>query len=378
MASSADPRDTVRARPTAWHAVAVGAWLLLLAAIWWNQGVLEDKEAIKYTTCAKQVLAGDFHDFTGNYAKYGAYVVFLLPALALGQVWIAVAAQAALSLAAAFAVERIVRPMAGMRAARLAFTAFLLMPLVQQWVLALYTESFFISMSLLFLERIMRPSPGWLPTAAFALAVLFARPVGMLFVAPAILWLGKERGWYGGPAFAAANAAILVIAISMPGIRRAQLEPIVEGQVICGFTEQPAAAVDFQGSSILAAQVHLFRNHSFAYAAGLIPRRMAAMLFPVRPYFSPPHNALNLFYCLLYPLAVAGIRRKWDARGMPLLVAIGAVYILLVGLTHAEWSMRFLAVLLPIILLAAACGLPGMPRWHGPGVAAQVHSTASA
>lgn len=61
MASSADPRDTVRARPTAWHAVAVGAWLLLLAAIWWNQGVLEDKEAIKYTTCAKQVLAGDFH-----------------------------------------------------------------------------------------------------------------------------------------------------------------------------------------------------------------------------------------------------------------------------------------------------------------------------
>src|SRR5690606_36564071 len=101
---------------------------------------------------------------------------------------------------------------------------------VQQWTLALYTEAFFTSMSILFVERISRTerAAGW--TIALALITVFARPVGMLFVGPALLWkfahspiLTRLKPW-----LPVGYATILLLGISLPGIRAPQLEPIVD------------------------------------------------------------------------------------------------------------------------------------------------------
>ena len=126
----------------------IGLHLIFLAVIFLQQGILSDKEALKYLGCAEQVLNGDPSDLLGNYLKYGAYVLFLLPFIALGIPWLSVIAQIVLGILAASALGRIAERITGHSVAgHLAMAMLLLCYPVQQWTLALYTESFFTSAS---------------------------------------------------------------------------------------------------------------------------------------------------------------------------------------------------------------------------------------
>ena len=342
----------------------VGIHLLLLAGIHTEQGVLTDKEALKYIGCASGVLHGDFSDLFGNYLKYGAYVLFLLPFVALGIPALAVVPQIILGILAALALGRFVtrithasgRQAAQPAAGNLAMALLLLCHPVQQWTLALYTEAFFTSMAILFVERITRHKGPDAWTIALALLTVFARPVGMLFVGPALLWKAAQH-----PAFArlkawlpAGYAAVLLLAISLPGIRAPQLEPIVEAHIVAGFPRDAGAMAHFHGSSILAAQRFLLERHGAAEWALLFLRRAASLPDLTRPYYSTAHNLLNGLWMLLYPLALWGL---WRWRGHPtvrLVAAMLVLHMLLVGLTHDEWSGRFMVPLLPWVIACAA------------------------
>src|SRR5690606_32822402 len=78
--------------------------------------------------------------------------------------------------------------------ARLATAAYLLLYPIQTWVLSLYSESFFVAVSVLFLALVVQPRPRPRLLAACGLLVLFARPVGILFVGPSVAWWAARRG----------------------------------------------------------------------------------------------------------------------------------------------------------------------------------------
>lgn len=342
----------------------VGMHLLLLAALYMQHGIADDKEALKYIGCASAVLQGDFSDLFGNYLKYGAYVLFLLPFVALGIPALAVVPQIILGILAAMALGRFVARItnaSGRQAGKevagnLAMALLLFCYPVQQWSLALYTEAFFTSVSILFVERITRHQHPDAWTIFLALLTVFARPVGMLFVGPALLWKAAQH-----PAFAptkawlpAGYAAVLLLAISLPGIRAPQLEPIVEAHIIAGFPRDAGAMAQFHGSSILEAQRFLLERHGAVEWALLFLRRAASLPNLTRPYYSTAHNLLNGVWMLLYPLALWGL---WRWRGEPtvrLVVAMLVLQVLLVGLTHDEWSGRFMVPLLPWVVACTA------------------------
>jgi hypothetical protein len=226
---------------------------------------------------------------------------------------------------------------------------------VQQWTLALYTESFFTSMAILFVERITRAQRPDVWTIALAVITVFARPVGMLFVGPAIVW--KATGsdapkWSPGlrwPGY----AAVLLVAISLPGIRAPQLEPIVDAHIIAGIAEDPGALAKFEGSSILAAQVFLLKRHGVRDWLWLGARRIASLYTLPRGYFSTVHNMLVGAWMLLYPLAIWGSRSWHEHPQVRLVLVMLLLHTLLVGLTHDEWSGRFVVPLLPWVILLA-------------------------
>lgn len=344
--------------------VIVGLHLLFLLGIFLHQGIHSDKEALKYLGCAQDVLHGDFNDLLGNYLKYGAYVLFLLPFVALGVPELAVLVQIALGILAALALGRVVLRITGNAAAgNTAMALLLLCYPVHQWTLALYTESFFTSLSILFVERFTREqrSDAW--TVLLALLTVFARPVGMLFVGPALIWkfsgptaprwLQRLR-WPG-------YAAVLLLAISLPGIRAPQLEPIVDAHVIAGIPEDPGALAEFHGSSILAAQLFLLDRHGAGDWLWLTARRMASLYTLPRGYFSTAHNLLVGIWMLLYPLAIIGL---WRGRKQPVVQLIAAMLLLhtlLLGLTHDEWSGRFVVPLLGWVLVLGVVG--GIGLW---------------
>lgn len=343
-------------RPAArWMILA--AHLVFLFGILMHQGLLMDKEASKYIGCAMEVLQGDFHDLTGNYLKYGAYVLFILPFVAVGLPPLAVVAQIVLGILAASALGRFVQRWTGSKATgMIAMSIFLLCYPIQVWTLALYTESFFMSVSILFVERITRTQRLDAGSMALAALVLFARPVGMLIVGPGLLWkmteglpttYRKSLRWAG-------YATVLVVAIYLPGLKPAQMAPIVEAHVIAGIPEDPGAMEHFAGTSIVEAQGFLLQRHGLIAWIELAGRRMASLFTLHRPYYSLGHNWIMAVHYLLYPLAILGWWRGPKDPASQLIATTLLLYTLLIGLTHDEWSGRFLVPMMPWIIGSAS------------------------
>lgn len=348
------------ARPAARWAI-IGAHVLLLLAFFLHFDVLVDKEALKYVGCAQEVLEGDFVDLTGNYLKYGSYVLFLIPFVAIGAPWLAFFAQVVIGVFAALAMGRMVRRSTGSkRVGNLAMAVLLLCWPVQFWVLALYTESFFTSMVILFMERVTREEKVDPLVYLLGLITVFARPVGLLFVVPALLWnwttgLSPRVRRYvrvGG------SFAILLAAITVPRIERAQLAPIVEGQVIAGLAEGSPVMAEFTGKTIAAAQVYFIRNNSVGKAVGLAVRRVFSLYSFHRHWYSTVHNLASSVWYLLYPIALYGLWRGRGRSALSLVVMVLLLNTILIGLTHDEWSGRFLVPMLPWIIYLAANAFP--------------------
>lgn len=343
----------------------LGTHLLLLLAIGMHQGVLVDQEALKYTSCARSVLHGDFSDLTGNYLKYAGYIIFLLPFVALDNLWLAVLSQVALGFIASEALARYTERITGNIAlGRVAMALFLLCPLIQVWTLALYTEHFFTCMIILFLERLDRVSRMDATTTGLGVLALFARPVGLFFVVPSLLWRYRRAQVlvpFSRWAFAMACVALFAAAISVPRIAAPQLEPIASGQVIAGVGG--GGTEGFAGTTIMDAQQHLLDRVGLAQWAHITLRRTASLFNLSRPWYSARHNAIHTLFFALYPLALLGAVRWWKNERVRLLVAILALNVALVGLTHDEWSGRFVVPLLPwVIVLACASLQSSCPR----------------
>lgn len=323
---------------------------------WAARGVLADKEALKYTGCAADLLHGNTTDLFGNYKGFASYVLFLVPFMAVGAPQLAVGAQMILALFALRALGALARRISG--SARAEFVAMLMGAVCipwQQWTIALYSESFFTNMLLLFLERITRTTRPDGGLIALALVLLCARPVGLLFVGPALLWKLNAGRTVPLPSWSMflGHAAVLVLAIALPGIPRDQMTPIVEGHVICGFPERPGAMEGFTGSSILRAQTHLFATEPVGYAVGLFFRRVLSLFTLPRPYYSSGHNVFLALHYAFFVLAFIGVRRFFADRIVRLVLATALCYTMLIGLAHDEWSGRFLVPLWPLLTLFA-------------------------
>ena len=337
-----------------WYAVAL--FIAALAALWASRGIHDDKEALKYLGCAQELLRGEAHDIIGSYKAHASYVLFLVPFVALGMPWLAVVAQAALAVYAAFALARLVARVSGSeRCGTVAFVIALLCYPFQEWVLALYTESFFASIAVLFLERVTRHGPGRWDLFALAAILLVARPIGVLFVLPALVWRIRWPFEVPSALRPVAYAAVLVLVLLAPGVARHQLGVIVEGHVICGFPERPGVLDRFHGTTLFDAQVALF--HEPGYAAGLFARRTLSLFTLHRPYYSSSHNLLLVPYYALFVLALAGWWRNSKHPLAGLLLAIFLLNTALIGFTYDEWNGRFLVPIWPIIIVGAALGI---------------------
>lgn len=327
---------------------------MLLGALFFHQGIHADKEALKYIGCAEAVLQGDLTDLTGNYLKYAGYVAFLLPFVAIGEPLLAVLAQVVLGIIAARALGRLTSRIAGSASlGHLSMALLLLCPLIQTWTLALYTEHFFLCMSVLFLERIERSDrkdPGVLFLGVVTMAT---RPVGMMFVVPALLWkwttssttIIRNRMLVIGPML------LLIAAISIPRIGSPQLEPIASGQVVAGVGGTDATG--FDGRTILDAQRFLLGRTSLGEWSMITLQRMASLFTLTRPYFSTEHNAVNGLFYALYPLALVGLWRSRHDDRIHLLIVVLLLNAFLAGLTHDEWSGRFIVPLIPHLIVLA-------------------------
>lgn len=348
--------------PRLWWILATHA--LLLLGIFSIQGILADKEALKYLGCARDVLAGDLGgDLVHRYRWYATYILFLVPFVAMGMPYLAVAVQVGMGVWAAFTLRRIVLRLHGTPVqADLVFALFLLAYPVQTWTLALYSESFFVSLSVLFLGEGLRTDRPWPRLLLLTLLLTFARPVGIMFVAPVLAWRvsGRSRTvtvW-------ATGAAVLLALLLLPVLPMDQLRVVLEGHVIGGDPAYPDAGALYHGRTLMGAQLQFMHEHGPDTWAWLVLQRTLWLFSLWRPYFSDLHNALTAPFVLLYPLAVLTLAGQWKRPFVQVLTAIILLNAAVVGLSYAEWNGRFLVPLLSVIMLLAVLSIPG---WKGLG-----------
>lgn len=339
-------------------------WLLaahvaFLAGIHMQHGILLDKEALKYTGCALDVLNGDLSDLLGAYRAYSAYILFLVPFMAVGIPTAAVFTQVVLGVVAAFTLRGIVRDLGGPdRQADLAFGAFLLLYPIQTWVLSLYSESFFVPLSVLFFGAAFRPGARPWRIAALAMIVLFARPVGVLFVVPTLLWAVARRCSLPPLPWVRGSVVVSILAfLFLPVLNSAILRVVIESHGIGGIPAYPGAGATFQGSTLAGAVVQVITEHGPGAYLGHVLERIAWLLLAARPHFSMVHNALMVPVILLYPFACIAVRRHWHDPRVQVLSAVVLLNVVVVGLTFAEWNGRFLVPMLPPIIVLAALGI---------------------
>lgn len=340
-------------------AAVLPAHALVLLAIHARQGILVDKEALKYIGGAERMLADFPGGLTWHDLPYAAYMVFLAPFVAMGQPELAVIAQVALGLAAAWSLRSMVHAMGGHHwQADLAFAIYLLLYPVQTWALALYSESFFTSVAVLFMAALMKPRGNRWPPLLLALVVVFARPVGILFAGPGLAWwICRRRGWPAVRTTWTAAFAVFAGILFLPVLDPALLGAVAEGHVIGGFPQWPGGGSGFRGSTLAAAQLHVVREHGALAWAWTLVRRMGWLFGAVRPYWSWPHGLMMTPVWLLYPFALRAMVRMKADPVIGLLTVVIAMNGALTGLFFAEWNGRFLVPLLPLLLALAVVGI---------------------
>lgn len=354
-----------------WILAAHGA---LLFGIWSLQGILTDKEALKYIGCAREVLAGDlFGDLLHHYRLYATYILFLVPFVAIGIPKLAVVVQIGLGIWAAFTLRRCVLRLHGTPVqADLVFALFLLAYPIQTWTLTLYSESFFVSLSLLFLGEALRTDRSFMRLLPIAVLLIFARPVGILFTAPVLVWrVMGNSGKMRTPWIWATSMAVLLAILFLPVHAMDQLRIVLEGHAIGGFPMYPDPGSRFQGSTLADAQAQVIHEHGLAAWAGLVLQRIAWLFSLWRPYFSNSHNALTVPFLMLYPLALLTVVRLWKTPFVQVLTAMVLLNMIVVGLTYAEWNGRFLVPLLPVIMLLAVLTFPAWKAQQSLGAASK-------
>jgi len=189
---------------------------------------------------------------------------------------------------------------------------------------------------------------------AWAALLVFARPVGILFVAPVLAWrlLDGNEG-IRIPAIWTVGTAVLAVVSFLPVIGHEQLLVVIEGHVIGGFPQWPGTGNSFHGNTLAGAELEVVRQQGLAAWAWLVLQRIGWFFGAWRPYFSTLHNALNAPLALLYPMAALTVVRRWNIPFVQVSAVILLLNTVLVGLTFAEWNGRFLVPLVPLVILLA-------------------------
>ncbi|MBK8341676.1 MAG: hypothetical protein IPK99_17620 [Flavobacteriales bacterium] len=281
-------------------AVALVAHFLFLFALYRTQGIITDLEAEKYIGAAADLLHGNSHDLLHRYPGYGMYVLFLVPFTVLGDVRLAITAQILLGLWAAWALRSLVLRLTGSKAwAQLGGALLLLSYVVQSWTLTLFSEPLISALGIVLIERATRPG-GRFPLTALLLmpVVLFARPIGILFVAPVAAYLLLRHRTAPGWVLPAGAIALFVLQLFLPMDRETVIVPIVQGEVVYGFPQWLGAAENFDGRTIAGAQMELIQQHGIWVACKLAVQKAFTFFHLTRPFFSNPiylFAAIGLF-----------------------------------------------------------------------------------
>lgn len=347
----------------------VGLHLLLYL----QSGIVITGEAEKYIEQGERL---HLHESFSE-QKYFFYLPVILliwvsKTLHIGLGWVVIV-QVLLSALSQYFFYRLALELTGKR--KIAFIAALLLLVFlpyQAWNLYLYSESIFLSLSVLFIYSIYKAQQqnGYkriIPGVLLAILV-FTRPTGILLLFPWVIYqIWIQKSLYRRLVHIIAGLIVVSLAFLLINVLYAggadfnSVLPYVEQHIICGVpTVQTVTNAELlKTESALGSLIAWIIQHPINFA-GLFIKRLISFFNLTRSYYSVIHNTLLVLYLLpVYFFSFSGWRkiRVQDPLFFRFLLCLFILYPCAIALQCDDWHSRFTMPLMPYIILLAVLGI---------------------
>lgn len=251
---------------------------------------------------------------------------------------------------------------------------------LQSWNFFLYSESLFISLSIIFTYLVfVHGTKGYRGTLTIlgALIVLcFSRPHGLLFIPPTIIFLVMRKQdrtqRLTSIAFCFALLAGMYVLLNTAftgGSDMDAMKPFIEEHIICFVPLKPeGASIDVQITGNPVNDLFYYVLHNPLHFLRMAALKLLSFFNMTRPYYSSIHNILlAAFFLPVYIFSIFGLRRLISSRPFAwFLLSLLILYPLGATFQCDDWHSRFTMVVFPYFILLGAWGVHSLLK-PGPG-----------
>lgn len=341
--------------------------IVVLFFLYHRFGFNYSNEGAKYIDQAKNLINGNglmtfkYSSFYTFYVLYlSVFMYFKLPLVVI------VICTYALSLYAYYCFYKLLKNSINSDVAKIWLTCMLLSPLIQYWQFNLFSETFFIALSLIYLSVFLAPtSPHrFLKIGLLSIPLMLSRPNGVFIVIIALMLylyqhklVSKKIVIYGSIYI----GVILMIAIVffMPLPYQDFSFQIASGAIYCGFPTLSATTLPEANYTLWNCYAYIYNTHGLSELLQLFVKKGLSFFVTSRPYYSSFHNILNRAHDIFYVLGIMGIYNayKHQKKWFPFLMALLLIVILnalMVSLIYNEWSERHTVQVFPFIFVGGS------------------------
>ena len=342
--------------------LSIGLHLLLLFLLFNQFGFNFSNEADKYITAASILNFKNFREVLQYQWFSSTYILFLALCLNVG-----------LSLKGILAIQFVIsftgylffykfllsQSFFSKIYSRICVLIVLCSPIILYWQLSLFSESFFIAISMMatYFAFNSNVKTNLLFTIFFSLLLVFCRPIGVFYILALLFVVLKLK--QVKPALiivGVSYAVVLVLVFSVAPLHfKGVALPIGQGSVICGYPLYPNSIIEEKDYTLAGIYSVFIEQHGVWELCTLFVKKAVSFFTLTRPYYSSTHNLINATHYIFIFTAfysVYDFKRKrintLIANYTSILIFSSAV---LVILFYNEWSERYIVPLFPFFIL---------------------------
>lgn len=351
---------------TVWIVLLIGH-LSVLTFLYVNFGFNILNEGDKYLTRARYFAEGDFINSTQYQTFYIAYVIYLSVFVFLKiPMFFVFMSTYLISIYSYLKFHKLISEYINKETAMLWLFIICLSPLVQYWQFNLFSETFFIAVSLLFIYVCLFPI---IKFRAFkicftALITIFSRPSGIFTIICVLLFmLYKNRVLTKKQILISGSFILLGLFIGIVFFFQLPYHDfskyISNGSIYYGFPSWSTPELPQGNYTLFNCYEFIYHNKGLKTLIVLFYEKLNSFFLTTRAYYSDFHNYINRSHHILYFFALLSLiisykKEKSVYTFLVVFLSIILLNALMVSLIFNEWSERHTVHVFPYIMLLAS------------------------
>jgi 4-amino-4-deoxy-L-arabinose transferase-like glycosyltransferase len=243
---------------------------------------------------------------------------------------------------------------------------------IQIWNMYLYSDSIFISLSIIYIWAVLRFGKngyrGLFIILTFLVILIFSRPNGLLFLPPTLIYLlfKKQPVKLRTAAFAITALSVTAFFFLLNNMFKGGadfdiIKPYAEEHIICFVpSASKTADIDIVNTSQPLNDLYYYITHNPGHFFKLWLKKIYSFFNLTRNYYSGVHNLYLLVMMIpIYFLSIPGLikLKKTNRDYFIFILSFLLFYPAAICMQCDDWHSRFTMGIMPVLILLAVMGL---------------------